>query len=63
MFYNVYSFKSYLYDVIIFWKDITEKVRLVVLHGLATIDGLSSIMQLSRKHELVHITAWALINW
>jgi hypothetical protein len=32
MFYNIIKIK----------KDITEKVRLVVLHGLATIDGASA---------------------
>jgi hypothetical protein len=30
------------YIILKFEKDITEKVRLVVLHGLATIDGTDS---------------------
>jgi hypothetical protein len=32
------------YNIVILKKDITEKVRLVVLHGLATIDGTHVIM-------------------
>ncbi len=32
------SLKLQFYNIINFQKDITEKVRLVILHGLATID-------------------------
>jgi hypothetical protein len=41
MFYKVYNYSSNhnIYNIIKNQKDITEKVRLVVLHGLATIDA------------------------
>ncbi len=42
-----YSFNYIFYNIIIFLKDITETVRLAVLHGLATIDAS---MQLCQKH-------------
>jgi hypothetical protein len=35
-----YSFILYFYNIIKFQKDITEKVLLIVLHGLATTDVL-----------------------
>ncbi len=34
-----YGFKLYFYNIIRFKKYISEKGRLVVLHGLATIDA------------------------
>ncbi len=38
MFYNVFNLMIF-YNIIQFKKDIAEEVRLVVLHGFATIDG------------------------
>jgi hypothetical protein len=34
-----YSFKILFYNIIQFYKDITEKACLVVLHGLAGANG------------------------
>jgi hypothetical protein len=42
MFYNVYNLNYNFYNIIKFKKDITEKVCLVVLHGLAAADGLAA---------------------
>jgi hypothetical protein len=41
MFHNFLILNYIFYNIIKFQKDITEKVRLVVLHGLATIDALT----------------------
>ncbi len=37
-----YSFKLLFYNIIKFYKDITEKACLVVLHGLAGADAVGN---------------------
>ncbi len=50
MFYNVYRLIFSFHNIIKIQKDITEKVLLFVLHGLATIDdGKSSLDGLTIK--------------
>jgi hypothetical protein len=50
MFYNILFLNYNFYNIKKIKKDITEKVPLVVLHGLATIDGSPRPAARRRQH-------------